>query len=273
MIKAKTIIFFVLLFSLTISCTVEGEVGPKGSVGNQGEKGSQGEKGNPGVPGIQGVSGPPGPLGNTGPKGQDAPQPQATIITINNTVFTIQEEIEIWGSGFKPEETITLYIKISDTLESIIGTTVATKSGSFTTKTKPLFNNSKISSQIVNQTIYTILAKGSKNSKSSTAIQMIPEQIIPKHLISPDANLIVAATVPNGSTVAYGSGFNPNENYIIAIILNSNTTKILGSGTSNSSGAFKLESTIDLGTGIYTVIVEGKQGSSASAPLLVSLDK
>jgi hypothetical protein len=102
---------------------------------------------------------------------------------------------------------------------------------------------------------------------------MIPEQIIPKHLISPDANLIVAAAVPNGSTVAYGSGFNSNENYIIAIILNPNTTKILGSGTSNNSGAFKLESTIDLGTGIYTVIAEGKQGSSASAPLLVSLDK
>ena len=273
MIKAKTIIFFVLLFSLTISCTVEGEVGPKGSIGNQGEKGSQGEKGNPGVPGIQGVSGPPGPLGNTGPKGQDAPQPQATIITINNTVFTIQEEIEIWGSGFKAEETITLYIKISDTLESIIGTLLTTKSGSFTTKTKPLFNNSKISSQIVNQSIYTILAKGSKNSKSSTAIQIIPKQIIPKHLISPDANLIVAAAVPNGSTVAYGSGFNPNENFILAIILNSNTTKILGSGTTNNSGAFKLESTIDLGTGIYTVIAEGKQGSSASAPLLVSLYK
>ena len=279
MIKTKTIIFFVLLFSLTISCTIEGEVGPKGPIGpigpigKQGETGYQGEKGDPGAPGIQGVSGPPGPLGSTGPKGQDAPQPQATIITINNTVFTIQEEIEIWGSGFKPEETITLYIKISDTLESIIGTAVTTKSGSFTTKTKPLFNNSKISSQIVNQSIYTILAKGSKNSKSSTAIQIIPKQIIPKHLISPDANLIVAAAVPNGSTVAYGSGFNPSENFILAIILNSNTTKILGSGTTNNSGAFKLESTIDLGTGIYTVIAEGKQGSSASAPLLVSLDK
>ena len=85
MIKAKTIIFYVLLFSLTISCTVEGELGPKGLKGNQGEKGYQGEKGDPGTPGIQGVSGPPGQLGNIGPKGQDAPQPQATIITINNT--------------------------------------------------------------------------------------------------------------------------------------------------------------------------------------------
>ena len=120
MIKAKTIIFFVLLFALTMSCTIEGEVGPigskgpKGPIGNQGEKGYQGEKGDPGVPGIQGVSGPPGPLGNTGPKGQDAPQPQATIITINNTVFTIQEEIEIWGSGFKPEETIYSAKEIND---------------------------------------------------------------------------------------------------------------------------------------------------------------
>ena len=265
MIKTKTIILFILFSSLTMSCT--GEKGPTGLIG------FQGEKGDPGVPGIQGVSGPPGPVGILGPRGQDAPQPQATIITINNTEFTIQEEIEIWGSGFNPEETITLYIKISDTLESIIGTVVATKSGSFITKTKPIFNNSKISSQIVNQTIYTILAKGSKNSKSSTAIQIIPTQIIPKHLISPDANLIVAAAVPNGSTVAYGSGFNPNENFILAIVINSNTTKILGSGSSNNSGAFKLESTIDLGTGIYTVIAEGKDGSSASAPLLISLDK
>jgi len=271
MIKAKTIIFFVLIFSLTISCA--GDIGPSGPPGGKGEKGLQGEKGDPGVPGIQGVSGPPGPMGSPGPKGQDAPQPQATIITINNTVFTIQEEIEIWGSGFNSEETITLYIKISDTLESIIGTAVATKSGSFTTKTKPLFNNSKISSQIVNQTVYTILAKGSENSKSSTAIQIIPKQIIPKHLISPDANLIVSAAVPNGSTVAYGSGFNSNENFILAIKLNEDTTKILGSGTSNNSGAFKLESTLDIGTGIYTIIAEGSQGSSASAPLLISLDK
>ena len=73
--------------------------------------------------------------------------------------------------------------------------------------------------------------------------------------------------------MAYGSGFNPNENFILAIILNSNTTKILGSSTSNNSGAFKLESIIDLGTGIYTIIAEGNQGSSASAPLLVSLYK
>ena len=79
--------------------------------------------------------------------------------------------------------------------------------------------------------------------------------------------------MPNGSTVAYGSGFNANENFILAIKLNDNTTKILGSGASNSSGAFKIESTLDLGTGIYTMIVEGEQGSSASAPLLISLDK
>ena len=271
MSKSKTLIFFALIFSLTISCT--GDIGPSGPEGGKGEKGLQGEKGDPGVPGIQGVSGPPGPIGTTGPKGKDAPQPQATIITINNTEFTIQEEIEIWGSGFNPEETITLYIKISDTLESIIGTTVATKSGAFTTKTKPLSNNSKISSQIINQTIYTILAKGSEKSKSSTAIQIIPDQIIPKHLISPDANLIVAAAVPNGSTVAYGSGFNSNENFILAIKLNNNTTKILVSVSSNSSGAFKIESTLELGTGIYTMIVEGEQGSSASAPLLISLEK
>ena len=64
-----------------------------------------------------------------------------------------------------------------------------------------------------------------------------------------------------------------NENFILAIKLNENTTKILGSGTSNNSGAFKLESTLDLGTGIYTIIAEGSQGSSASAPLLISLDK
>ena len=85
MIKTKTIIFFLLLFSLTISCT--GDIGPSGPQGGEGKEGLQGEKGDPGVPGIQGVSGPPGPIGTIGPKGQDAPQPQATIITINNTVF------------------------------------------------------------------------------------------------------------------------------------------------------------------------------------------
>ena len=62
------------------------------------------------------------------------------------------------------------------------------------------------------------------------------------HLISPNANLIIAAAVPNGSTVAYGSGFKPNENFIIAVLLSNSNTQILGGGSANNSGAFNLES-------------------------------
>ena len=51
MIKAKTIIFFVLLFALTMSCTIEGEVGPKGPIGPKGSIGNQGETGDPGETG------------------------------------------------------------------------------------------------------------------------------------------------------------------------------------------------------------------------------
>ena len=144
---------------------------------------------------------------------------------------------------------------------------------SFSLKTKPLSNNPKIKSQITDGTIYTLLAKGSNQSKSSAAIKIIPERITPSHLISPNANLIVAAAVPNGSTVAYGSGFMPNENFIIAVVLSNSNTKILGGGAANNSGAFTLESIVDLSPGIYTALATGGEGSSASAPLLVSLDK
>ena len=262
------IIAFSILFSL--ACSSEG---PQGPVGPQGKQGSIGEKGDPGIPGIQGISGPPGPAGIQGPVGESAPQPQATIITINNKQFTPNESIEIWGSGFNPRETVTISMQFSDTLKVIIGTIVATESGSFSIKTKPLSNNTKIKSQLTNNTIYTLLAEGSDNSKSSTAIKIIPEQIIPPYLISPNANLIVAAAVPNGSTVAYGSGFMPNENFIIAVVLTKDTNKILGGGSANNSGSFKLESIVDLSPGIYTALATGGQGSSASAPLLISLDK
>ena len=276
MLKIKNKIFkysapflIISLFILT-ACASDGSIGP---IGPDGEKGQVGEKGDPGIPGIQGISGPPGPTGTTGPIGKDAPQPQATIITINNTEFTSEDSIEIWGSGFSSQETITISIKLSDTLKTIIGTVVSTESGSFILKTKPLSNNSKIKSQLTEGTIYTLLAEGSMDSKSSTAIKLINKQIIPSHLISPDANLIVAAAVPNGSTVAYGSGFMPSENFIIYVVLNKDNSKILGGGSANNSGAFKLESIVNLSPGIYTVLAKGGEGSTASAPLLISLDK
>ena len=262
--------FLIISLLILTACASEGSIGP---IGPDGEKGQVGEKGDPGIPGIQGISGPPGPTGTTGPIGKDAPQPQATIITINNTEFTSEDSIEIWGSGFSSQETITISIKLSDTLKTIIGTVVSTESGSFILKTKPLSNNSKIKSQLTEGTIYTLLAEGSMDSKSSTAIKLINKQIIPSHLISPDANLIVAAAVPNGSTVAYGSGFMPSENFIIYVVLSKDNSKILGGGSANNSGAFKLESIVNLSPGIYTVLAKGGEGSTASAPLLISLDK
>jgi len=262
--------FLIISLFILAACASEGPVGP---IGPDGEKGRVGEQGDPGIPGIQGISGPPGPVGTSGPIGKDAPQPQATIITINNTEFTSEDSIEIWGSGFSSQETITISIQLSDTLKTIIGTVVSTESGSFTLKTKPLSNNPKIKSQLTEGTIYTLLSEGSMNSRSSTAIKLISKQVIPSHLISPDANLIVAAAVPNGSTVAYGSGFMPSENFIISVVLNKDNSKILGGGSANNSGAFKLESIVNLSPGIYTVLATGGEGSTASAPLLISLDK
>ena len=262
--------FLIISLLILTACASEGSIGP---IGPDGAKGQVGEKGDPGIPGIQGISGPPGPTGTTGPIGKDAPQPQATIITINNTEFTSEDSIEIWGSGFSSQETITISIQLSDTLKTIIGTVVSTESGSFILKTKPLSNNSKIKSQLTEGTIYTLLAEGSMDSKSSTAIKLINKQVIPSHLISPDANLIVAAAVPNGSTVAYGSGFMPSENFIIYVVLSKDNSKILGGGSANNSGAFKLESIVNLSPGIYTVLAKGGEGSTASAPLLISLDK
>ena len=262
--------FLIISLLILTACASEGPVGP---IGPDGEKGRVGEQGDPGIPGIQGISGPPGPVGTPGPIGKDAPQPQATIITINNTEFTSEDSIEIWGSGFSSQETITISIQLSDILKTIIGTVVSTESGSFTLETKPLSNNPKIKSQLTERTIYTLLAEGSMNSKSSTAIKLINKQVIPSHLISPDANLIVAAAVPNGSTVAYGSGFMPSENFIIYVVLSKDNSKILGGGSANNSGAFKLESIVNLSPGIYTVLAKGGEGSTASAPLLISLDK
>ena len=270
--KNKLFIYLIPLLTLSLILGCAGD-GPQGPEGPQGNKGKVGEKGDPGIPGIQGISGPPGPAGAIGPSGNDAPQPQATIITIQDTEFTANESIEIWGSGFNPRETITISMQFSDTLDVIIGTIVSTESGSFSLKTKPLSNNPKIKSQITDGTIYTLLAKGSNQSKSSAAIKIISERIIPSHLISPNANLIIAAAVPNGSTVAYGSGFKPNENFIIAVLLSNSNTQILGGGAANNSGAFNLESIVDLSPGIYTALATGGEGSSASAPLLVSLDK
>ena len=117
--KNKLFIYLIPLLALSLILGCAGD-GPQGPEGPQGNKGKVGEKGDPGIPGIQGISGPPGPAGAIGPSGNDAPQPQATIITIQDTEFTANESIEIWGSGFNPRETITMSIQFSDTLNIII---------------------------------------------------------------------------------------------------------------------------------------------------------
>ena len=252
-----------------------GTTGPAGPEGPQGPAGERGLAGPTGAPGDLGSPGPPGALGPGGPSGEDAVSPGARI-ALDKSELTIDEPLEIWGSGFNSEEQVILRLLIDDVNQPIIGggrgaQVIANESGAFAV------NFDEIDADAAALGIRTIIAEGAEGSRASVPVMIIdarpepPEPPKPPEPISPSTSLAAIPVEPGDDTTIWGAGFKPNEAVeILAIAVSDGQDRIIVGGQANEFGAFQMIATIDLDTGVYTVKAVGDTGSEATAPLLVA---
>ena len=278
----------------------QGPAGPQGTEGDRGSEGPVGETGPEGPAGSSGVAGPPGVPGLpglAGPPGADAAQPQ-TKITVNKSDLTLEESLEIWGSGFNPGESVTVLLQIDDALQRIVGDTTASPGGAFRAQFEEIGGDARTKARVLRGEVYALLALGSAGSKASAPVKIVaqptplpeptstptptptpaptpaptptptpePTPVPP----SPSTSLIAATTATGERTTMWGAGFQPNEMVTAGIV---GGPAVLVGRQANESGAVILEVTVDLAPGIYTVKATGDMGSEATAPLVVVEEK
>ena len=257
---------------------VAGPTGAQGVQGEQGDRGLEGATGSPGRPGAAGVPGVPGP---GGPPGQDASQAEAGISLVSREV-TLDEPLEVWGSGFRPGESITIQLEVDQFLQPVIGDTAASTGGAFRAQFNRIGADDRVASRIVLGDVYTLIAVGGDGSRASTPVMIIaprpptptptpsptPTPVPPAP--SPSTSLIAAKTISGAETIVWGAGFRPNENVVLSVV---EGPDILVARQANESGALTVEVFIDLEPGIYTMVATGDLGSEATAPLLIVIEK
>jgi hypothetical protein len=270
-----------------------GEPGPQGLQGLQGERGSAGPKGDPGdagPPGSPGSPGAPGVPGPEGPAGKDAPAPQARI-TVNKDQLTLEEPLEVWGSGFVPGEPVSIFLEIDEPLMTTIGDTTASASGAFRVQFSKIGGDTRTQARVTKGEVYTLLAVGGEGSEASYPVMIVeasPEPALttedieslieqrikaiptPRPQPSPSTSLVAEVAVQGELTRFWGAGFKADEVVTLSVV---GGPSVLVAGSANASGALAVEEVVTLDPGIYTVKATGDKGSEATAPLVVVLEK
>ncbi len=268
-----------------------GEQGPPGSQGEPGLEGPSGAKGDTGPAGPAGRRGPSGvtgPAGEAGPQGPAAPQPQARITTSLATV-TLDEDFEVWGSGFAAGESVIISLAVDEFLQQVVGDTTASAAGSFRVSVGGIGGDARVRSRVSGGQIYTLVALGSAGTLASSPVNVILERPPPPPTPSPtplpeptmvptpeppapDATttLVAEIAVSGELNTFWASGFAPGETVLLGIL---GGPEILVGRDANESGAVMLEARIDLGPGVYTAIATGELGGRATWPLIVVEEK
>jgi hypothetical protein len=85
-------------------------------------------------------------------------------------------------------------------------------------------------------------------------------------------SLVANAVEAGGSTTIWGAGFQAGESVTLTVLaVGGGVDKILVSTPANDSGAFMIDTEIDLPVGIYSLVGIGGSGSTeTSAPLMVA---
>lgn len=246
-----------------------GNPGPAGPSGPPGEPGFPGLPGNPGNPGPPGVAGPPGPPGPQGPAGVS---PEARI-EISKTTLTMNEEVELWGSGFRPGEPVVILLQIDQTLQRAFGgergaQVTANAAGAFNISFDAIGGAEATQARAPGQR--SVVAQGADGSRASVPVVIVTAPRNP----SPFAGLFANATESGGDTIVTGSGFRASEFVTVsALAVSAGQDRILVGGPVNEFGAFQMEATVNLEPGVYSLVAVGDQGSEAAAALVVTGDK
>ena len=264
----------------------QGEQGPAGSQGEPGREGPSGPKGDTGPAGPSGGRGPSGvtgPAGEAGPQGPAAPQPQARITTSLDTV-TLDEDFEIWGSGFASGESVIISLAIDEFLEQVVGDTTASAAGSFRVPVSGIGGDARVRSRVSGGQIYTLIALGSAGTLASSPVNVILARPTPTPLPTPTPAPTPEPPAPDASTTTlvaeiavtgelntfWAAGFAPGETILLSIL---GGPEILVARDANESGAVMFEAKIDLGPGVYTAIATGEISGRATWPLIVVEEK
>ena len=261
-----------------VACTGEpgapGLPGNSGSPGNPGAQGPQGEPGAPGSPGIPGTPGNPGPPGAPGPDGApgapgaDAVSPGARIVVSKSTIGTTGDSFEVWGSGFRAGEPITLMLQVDESRQIILG---GGRGAQISANTSGAFEMSFEEVGASSVGIMTLIASGLDGSRASTPVRLV-EKAVPD--ISVSSSLAAAATALGNNIKFWGAGFASGEAVtIVAVATSAGDDRILVGAIANSSGAFAVDAPNPLNEGVYSARAIGDMGSEATAPLVIVKEK
>ena len=286
-------LFLVLLtcisLLLLISCTgPAGPIGVDGPTGPEGKQGQQGDPGPAGPPGNRGLPGLPGPPGEQGVSETVESQLRASILIeteIRPNLTTLNDSLEIFGSGFNPNENVIISLQIDDSLQLVLSDTVTSLGGAFKVLIENIDADPRVLSRIKLDEVYTVSAKGSggsiANAPLSIESSIDPLIVVTDKADDTEANFealkddlkasIVATVAVRGTRNSFwGSGFESNERVTLGIV---GGPEFLVARNADSSGTIILEPIIDLSAGVYTAIAIGDKGSIATWPLVVVAEK
>ena len=142
--KGMTLALFFSVFSVLVLVGCRGPQGNAGLPGAAGNPGNAGLQGQAGEPGLSGFPGEPGNVGSQGIQGvqgiqgeQGSPgvSPEAQIM-LSESTLTLDEPLQVWGSGFLPGEPVTLLLVVDAINNWVVGGSfddrpVANASGAF----------------------------------------------------------------------------------------------------------------------------------------------
>ena len=239
--------------------------------------------GNPGNPCFQD---PPG-----------SPRPSIeTAIVVSAGVMTVDEPLNIVGSGFLPGEPVTLALVIDNIVSYLVGGRTAEQPtanavGAFTVSLDSIRGDGDRGSGVLERApgIRTIRAYGEDGSLASFPVVIISANAPATSVLS--SLTATAETRPNWHcnslevtvTVA-GAGFMPNEAVTVTVINlpPGNPDETLVRGFATRYGAFVLDTTLrgvapaegadpemPIEPGVYTILAEGDNGSEATGALVV----
>lgn len=291
------VIFLVLLIS-TVSVGCRGPQGDSGepglpglpgNPGNPGPRGPQGIPGEPGLPGNPGNPGIQGLQGSQGPKGEDSVSPEASLITNKSQIY-LDEGVIIAGSGFRKYEPVMLFFDLGDGQEPNLGFVDANKGGAFSFRIKKLNGLGSVfknADDLLSVGVVALKANGADGSAASQPLWILGSAApIIEDVPTPGAapSLIAGTVAIDGEIEVKGSGFNPNENITLMVIMGTVSDvgiadikrKSVGQGSANDKGVSMISVKIIKGTlepGAYTLEAYGSDGSIATAPLFVTEPK
>ena len=188
----------------------------------------------------------------------------------SKSVMTMSEPFTVTGSGFRPNEPITVQLVIgelaSPIVEGAFGSQVtANAAGAFSASFEFVSEKDSVIEQAPGDR--TLLATGPRGDGSTAST---PVKIV-RNPRSTSVSLASGVVEPAGDATFVGAGFAADEIVIIVAVgagPNGVDVQLVGD-KANSFGAFSLMATIDLAEGQYTVRAIGANGSEATAALVV----